>query len=101
MSSKKFYKLTLWEWSLWVQRILYLQNQRNQDRWLLIELERNSNALFANAHKDKNTEAYTGADFYLLPGDVIEKKKQIFSSAKELEEEMKKRIRSIRNKRLN
>ena len=41
--------------------------ERDKDRKLLIELERNSMALLANLHSSKK---FTGQDFYKLPSDV-------------------------------
>ena len=71
MSSKKFWKLSLYEWSVWVQRIIALQNRRKQDQELLIELERNSMALFANAHRGKEQAPFSGKDFYKLSYDEV------------------------------
>jgi hypothetical protein len=71
MSSKKFWKLSLYEWSIWIQRILSLQEKRKQDQELLMELERNSMALFANAHRDQRQPPYSGKDFYRLSYDEV------------------------------
>jgi hypothetical protein len=96
MSPKKFWKLSFYEWSLWVNRIRSLQDKRQEDRNLLIELERNSMALFANAHKDRKAGLFKGSDFYPLPGDEVQKKKTKRLSAKDLEKEMSKRVRRRR-----
>lgn len=71
MSSKKFWKLEIYEWSLWLQRIVSLQSKRQQDHELLIELERNSMALLANLNRSANTAAYSGRDFYKLSYDEV------------------------------
>ena len=73
MSSKKFWDLNWYEWNLKVFRIMELQRKRKQDMELLIELERNSMALFANAHRDdkQRPEPYIGSDFYKLTGDPV------------------------------
>jgi hypothetical protein len=71
MSSKKFWKLDLYDWSLCLARIDHLQQKRKQDHELLIELERNSMALFANAHRGKDQAAFTGKDFYPLSYDEV------------------------------
>lgn len=92
MSPKKFWKLDFYEWSLWVNRITTIQKKRNQDQELLIMLQRDWFALYANSNKGKNAEAFSPTDFYTLPGDE-QKKKKIFANPEEFEEEMKKRVR--------
>lgn len=67
MDPDKFWKLSFYEFGLWVGRINHLIEERNKDRKLLIELERNSMALLANIH---STKKYSGEDFYKLPTDV-------------------------------
>lgn len=71
MKPKKFWKLDLYEWSLWLTRILALQDKRRQDQELLIELERNSMALLANCHRSKDAPIFSGRDFYKLSYDEI------------------------------
>lgn len=69
----EFWRLTIYEWSLCVARINKLYRDEERHRNLLIELERNSMALLANCHRDpKKSRAYTGRDFYTLPGDPSE-----------------------------
>lgn len=98
MSPKKFWKLSFYDWSLWINRIQNLQKKRNQDQELLIMLQRDWFALYANSNKSKNDEPYDPSDFYTLSTDEKqEKKKIVFASAEELEQEMQKRIRR-RNK---
>lgn len=76
MDEDKFWSLDLYHWSLWLQRILAMQNRRKQDQELLIELERNSMALFANAHRGKEQAPFNGQDFYKLSYDeVVEESK--------------------------
>ena len=50
---------------------MYLQNERKQYHELLIELERNSMALFANAHRGKDAAPFSGRDFYKLSYDEV------------------------------
>jgi hypothetical protein len=71
MSEKKFWKLSFYQWSVWLQRIVLLQERRQQDRELLIELERGTMALLCNIHKDKNTPEFKRTDFYKLSYDQI------------------------------
>ena len=71
MSFKKFWKLSLYEWSVKVQRILNIQEKRKQDQDLLIELERNHMALLANIHRGKDQAPFTGKDFYRLSYDEV------------------------------
>jgi hypothetical protein len=54
-----------------VQRIVTLQDRRKQDQDLLIELERNSMALFANANRGKSQAPFSGKDFYKLSYDEV------------------------------
>jgi hypothetical protein len=55
-----------------MERIIVMHERRRQDRELLIDLERNSMALFANAHRDhKTTAPFTGHDFYPLSFDEV------------------------------
>jgi hypothetical protein len=94
MDSDVFWSLSLWEWSLWIQRILNLQNQRKQDQELLIELQRNWEARYFNAKLKKNAEEFKPTDFYKLSWDPKEDDKTIkFESAEQMEAEMKKRVR--------
>ena len=67
MRPSEFWELNYYEWSLWCGRIVHLVEERNRDRKLLIELERNSMALLANLH---STKKFTGQDFYKLPSDI-------------------------------
>ena len=69
MSSKKFWKLSFYDWSLWIQRIKTIHVRRKEDKELLIELERNSMALLANLNTGKSQAAYSGTDFYKLSYD--------------------------------
>jgi hypothetical protein len=77
MSSKKFWKLDLYDWSLWVHRILNLQEKRKQDQELLIELERGSMALFANANRGKDQAVFERRDFYKLSYDEVQEEIKI------------------------
>lgn len=58
---------------MWLQRIIHIQEQRKQDRELLIELERGTMALYANLHRDPIAypEPYEGKHFYKLSYDEI------------------------------
>lgn len=71
MSQKKFWKLSFYEWSLWLQRIRVKHERIKQGRELLIELERNSMALLANINRGKNQAPYSGTDFYKISYDEI------------------------------
>ena|SRR5688572_10474499 len=72
MKSEYFWGLTLYDWSIWIERILSLQRKRKEDHELLMELERNSNLLFAKANlKKENGEEFTAQDFYKLSYDEI------------------------------
>lgn len=86
MSPKRFWKLSFYEWSIWVERIKIQHERRNQDRELLIELERNSMALLANINRGKNAEMFTGKDFYKLSYD------EVVESSKATGEEMFKAL---------
>lgn len=88
MRSAEFWSLSFYEFGLWVGRINHLIDERNQDRKLLIELERNSMALLANIH---STKKYTGKDFYTLPTDV--QPKTLGMSDKEVMELAKQRFK--------
>lgn len=96
MEPDKFWRLTFYEWSLWVGRINHLVEERNNDRKLLIELERNSMALLANIH---STKKYSGEDFYKLPTDV-QPKNMGYSNAEVLEL-AKQRFKPLLKKRKN
>ena len=67
MRPVEFWELSFYDLSLWSGRIVHLIDERDKDRKLLIELERNSMALLANLHSSKK---FTGKDFYELPSDV-------------------------------
>jgi hypothetical protein len=72
LKSEYFWKLDLYDWSLWVERVLGLQQKRREDHELMILLSRNSDALFANANwKKENGEQFEGRDFYKLSYDEI------------------------------
>lgn len=71
MEEEKFWGLDLYHWSIWLQRIVNLQNKRKQDQELLIELERNSMALLANIHRGKEQAPFSGKDFYKLSYDEV------------------------------
>lgn len=103
MPSAEFWELTWYEWNLSVYRIIELQRKRKQDMELLIELERNSMALFANAHRDdkQHPEPYRGLDFYKLPHDPIETDVQLPEQDEEKFKETIKRLqRKANQKRL-
>lgn len=70
MEPKKFWSLSFYEWTLWAGRIKHLIKERDDDRKLLIELERNSMALLANIHSSKK---YRPQDFWTLPTDTTAK----------------------------
>lgn len=67
MDPDEFWKLSFYNLSLWAGRVINIIEQRNNDRKLLIDLERNSMALLANIH---STKKYRPEDFWLLPTDV-------------------------------
>lgn len=67
----EFWKLTFYEWTLCVARIKKLYRDKKKEEELLIELERNSMALFANAYRGQNQAAFRGQDFYKLSYDEI------------------------------
>lgn len=94
MEPDKFWRLSFYEWSLWVGRINHLVEERNNDRKLLIELERNSMALLANIH---STKKYSGEDFYKLPTDI--QPKTAGMSDKEVMELAKQRFKPLLKKR--
>lgn len=72
MKSEYFWKLDLYDWSLWVDRVLGIQQKRKEDHELMILLARNTDALFANANfKKDNGEQFEGRDFYKLSYDEI------------------------------
>lgn len=94
MSSEEFWRLTWWDWNLWVFRIMEVQKKRRDDAELLIELERNSMALNASVQTGKQ---FTGTDFYKLSFDktdtVVEEKEDIQEAIKRLETKAKKIIK--------
>jgi CRISPR/Cas system CSM-associated protein Csm2 small subunit len=72
MKSEYFWGLSLYDWSIWIDRILSQQQKRKEDHELMILLARNSDALFANANfKKENGEQFDGRDFYKLSYDEI------------------------------
>ena len=72
MKSEYFWQLSLYDWTLWVERILSLQEKRKQDQELLMELERGSMLLFAKANLKKDSgEEFRKEDFYRLSYDEI------------------------------
>lgn len=71
MDEDKFWGLDLYHWTVWLQRIISLQDKRKQDQELLIELERNSMALHANIHRGREQAPFSGKDFYPLSYDEV------------------------------
>jgi hypothetical protein len=72
MKSEYFWDLSLYDWSIWIDRVLSIQQKRKEDHELMILLARNSDALFANANwKKENGEQFEGTDFYKLSYDEI------------------------------
>jgi hypothetical protein len=103
MKPKRFWKLEIYEWSLWLNRIVNLQEKRKQDHELLIELERNTMALMANIHRSKDAPIFTGTDFYKLSYDEIvqESDKILKVTGKELFELMNNRFKNKPIRRKN
>lgn len=97
MSPKKFWKLSFYEWSLWLNAIVRDQQKREQDQQLAVILQRDWMALYVNSNTSANAEKLSGTDFYPLPGDEVKKKTE-FSTPEQLEQEMKRRVRKIRTK---
>lgn len=93
MSSDEFWKLTWWDWNLWVYRIIELQRKRQQEADLQIELTRNNMALFARAHFKGQ---WNGTDFYKLSYDktdtVADDKPAIEQTIKRLEKIAKRKL---------
>jgi hypothetical protein len=66
MSSKKFWKLSLYEWSIWLLRIKSQQERRRQDIELRVELERTHMELLAAAQGIKKLDgnSFSKYDFF-------------------------------------
>jgi len=69
MKSKKFWKLSLYEWSIWLYKIGIAYKRSVEQQYFLIELERNTMALLANINSASNSPTIKGSDFYKLPYD--------------------------------
>lgn len=68
MDPEKFWRLTFYEWSLWMERIKILNDKDRRREDLAIELERGTMALLAHLHGNKNV---TRQDFYKLSYDEV------------------------------
>lgn len=98
MKPKKFWKLSFYDWSLWLNAIISDQRKRSQDHELHIRLQREWMAHYTNMKLPQHAEKVNGSDFFELPGDEVDKKETEFKTPQQLEEEMKKRVRKVRTK---
>jgi hypothetical protein len=71
LSSQYFWQLTWYEWGFEVLRIITEDRKRISDQELLISLNGDFMALFANANRDpKKTGPFSRKDFYKLSYDT-------------------------------
>lgn len=68
MNLNDFYSCTWYEWSLWTERIVYIEMKRKQDHELLIEMFRSSLARYYNWNRGKNP-SLSPEDFWTLSYD--------------------------------
>jgi hypothetical protein len=72
MSSKKFWRLTWYDFGLWCLRIQELNKQRAEDFDLHKGIAGSLMALYVNAHQPKGGAEYSRSDFYILSTDKKE-----------------------------
>lgn len=69
MSTKEFYSCTWYDWSIWVERIHEMEDQRRVDRELLIEMVRSSLTQYYNWNRGSNPPL-SPQDFWPLSYDL-------------------------------
>lgn len=99
MSPKKFWKLSFYEWSLWMNRINRIREERDQDHRLSIILHRNWMALYSNSHRDPKEfpNPFEPKDFFQFPEEIASDDKE---NKKLSADELNEKTKDITKKRL-
>lgn len=69
MPSKKFWRLTWYDFGLWCLRIQELDQVKLHDRELHLGIARSLMTMYANSHLKKGASPYSPEDFYVLSTD--------------------------------
>ena len=72
MTWDEFWDLTWYDWNGWAFRIRAIQDNRQFERDLKIELQRQWMALYANSNRARGAEAFKGEDFFSTSYDKKE-----------------------------
>jgi hypothetical protein len=70
LSPKEFWRLTWYEWGLYMMRLYKLNQERLYDRDFRKDLTGQFMALFANANRSKGQRAFRREDFFKLSYDT-------------------------------
>ena len=95
MSRKEFYSLTWYDWTLWIERIKELDEQRKSDRETLIDIARSSLSRYFNIRYKANIHP---EDIFTLPfdrprEDTEPSREEKIKAAYEVAERVKKRLK--------
>lgn len=85
MSPKKFWKLSIYDWSLWMRRVNQIREDRDQNARLQLTMYRQWMALYYNSVSKEKVEPQ---DFYKFPEEMEEREEKKLSK-EELEEKVK------------